>query len=416
MPEPESPSPSVRDLVRERDYVAFWLSRWTGTLGTQIQSVTMGWQIYALSRRTMSVGESAFNVSLIGLVTFAPLLLLALPAGETADRHDRRGVLLACYVLETGAAGVLVAASVFQFATVPLLLAVAVAFGVARAFFSPANSALGPMLVPRALLPRAIAFNSLAWQSASIVGPAIGGLLVASSAGLAYGATVGLYLVATVGLLPIRGNTRPTVQPGSRLALITEGLAYVWSNRVVFGAISLDLAAVILGGATALLPAFAKDVLHLGSDGFGILRAAPALGATVVGVYLARRPIRRRSGLIMFIGVGVFGVATLVFGLSHWLWLSVLALAVLGGADALSVFVRQTLVQVLTPDAMRGRVGAVSGLFISASNELGEFESGLAARFLGAIGAAVFGGVGAIIATGAWAAWFPALRKADRLE
>ena len=416
MPESESPSPTVRDLLRERDYVAVWLSRWTGTLGTQIQSVTMGWQIYALSRRTMSVGESAFNVSLIGLVTFAPLLLLALPAGETADRHDRRGVLLACYVLETGAAGVLVAASVFQFATVPLLLAVAVAFGVARAFFSPANSALGPMLVPRALLPRAIAFNSLAWQSASIVGPAIGGLLVASSAGLAYGATVGLYLVATVGLLPIRGNTRPTVQPGSRLALITEGLAYVWSNRVVFGAISLDLAAVILGGATALLPAFAKDVLHLGSDGFGILRAAPALGATVVGVYLARRPIRRRSGLIMFIGVGVFGVATLVFGLSHWLWLSVLALAVLGGADALSVFVRQTLVQVLTPDAMRGRVGAVSGLFISASNELGEFESGLAARFLGAIGAAVFGGVGAIIATGAWAAWFPALRKADRLE
>ena len=416
MPEPERDSPSVRDLLRECDYVAFWISRWLGTLGTQIQSVAMGWQVYALSRQTLGVGASAFNVSLIGLVTFAPLLLLALPAGETADRHDRRAVLLAGYVGEIVAVGFLTAATALHFATIPLLLAVAVAFGVARAYFSPANTALGPMLVPRELLPRAIAFNSLAWQSASIIGPAIGGLLVASSAGLAYGATVGLYLVATVGLLPIRGNTRPTVQPGSRLALITEGLAYVWSNRVVFGAISLDLAAVILGGATALLPAFAKDVLHLGSDGFGILRAAPALGATVVGVYLARRPIRRRSGLIMFIGVGVFGVATLVFGLSHWLWLSVLALAVLGGADALSVFVRQTLVQVLTPDAMRGRVGAVSGLFISASNELGEFESGLAARFLGAIGAAVFGGVGAIIATGAWAAWFPALRKADRLE
>ena len=252
MPQPESPSPSVRDLLRQRDYVAFWLSRWTGTLGTQIQSVTMGWQIYALSRRTLGVGESAFNVSLIGLVTFAPLLLLALPAGETADRHDRRGVALACYVLEIAAAGVLVAASVFGFATIPLLLAVAVAFGVARAFFSPANSALGPMLVPRALLPRAIAFNSLAWQSASIIGPAIGGLLVAASAGMAYGATLALYLAATVGLLLIRGNTRPTVQPGSRLALMREGLAYVWSNRVVFGAISLDLAAVILGGATAL--------------------------------------------------------------------------------------------------------------------------------------------------------------------
>ena len=195
-----------------------------------------------------------------------------------------------------------------------------------------------------------------------------------------------------------------------------EGLAYVWTNRVVFGAISLDLAAVILGGATALLPAFAKDVLHLGAQGFGILRAAPALGATVVGLTLARAPIRRHAGMIMFAGVGVFGVATVVFGESTLLWLSVIALAVLGGADALSVFVRQTLVQLMTPDAMRGRVGAVSGLFIGASNELGEFESGLVARFLGPVGAAVFGGVGAIVVTGAWAALFPALRKADRLE
>ena len=416
MPDPESDSPSVRDLLRERDYVAFWISRWLGTLGTQIQSVAMGWQIYALSRRTLDVGASAFNVSLIGLVTFAPLLLLALPAGETADRHDRRGVLMVCYIGEILGAGVLTAAAALGFASIPLLLATAVAFGAARAFYSPANSALGPMLVPRALLPRAIAFNSLAWQSASILGPAIGGLLVALSPGAAFGAAFGLYLVAAVSLTLIRGNTRPTVQPGSRLALMREGLEYVWTHRVVFGAISLDLAAVILGGATALLPAFAKDVLHLGAQGFGILRSAPALGATVVGLTLARRPIRRHSGLIMFAGVGVFGVATVVFGESKWLWLSVIALAVLGGADMLSVFVRQTLVQLMTPDAMRGRVGAVSGLFISASNELGEFESGLVARFLGPVGAAVFGGVGAIIVTGAWAAWFPALRKADRLE
>ena len=416
MPEPESDSPPVRDLLRERDYVAFWISRWLGTLGTQIQSVTMGWQIYALSRRTLDVGTSAFNVSLIGLVTFAPLLLLALPAGETADRHDRRGVLLACYMGEIIGAGVLTAAAALGFASIPLLLATAASFGVARAYFSPANSALGPMLVPRKLLPRAIAFNSLAWQSASIIGPAIGGLLVAISPGAAFGAALGLYLIAAVCMTLIRGNTRPTVQPGSRLALMKEGLAYVWTHRVVFGAISLDLAAVILGGATALLPAFARDVLHLGPQGFGILRSGPALGATVVGLTLARRPIRRHAGLIMFTGVGVFGVATVVFGESRLLWLSVISLAVLGGADMLSVFVRQTLVQLMTPDAMRGRVGAVSGLFISASNELGEFESGLAARFLGPVGAAVFGGVGAIIVTGAWAAWFPALRKADRLE
>jgi len=416
MTEPEGVQPSLRALFRERDYVAFWLSRWTGTLGTQIQSVTMGWQIYALSRRTLSVNLSAFNVSLIGLVTFAPLLLLALPGGETADRHDRRGVLFLCYLWESAAVAVLLAASWLGFASVPILLAMAVAFGAARAYFSPANSALGPMLVPRALLPRAIAMNSLAWQSASIIGPAIGGALVSVSPALAYGATFGLYLAATLALLVIRQNTRPIVQPGSRLALIREGLDYVWTNRVVFGAISLDLAAVILGGATALLPAFAKDVLHLGPSGFGVLRAAPALGATLIGLYLARRPIRRHAGVIILVGVGVFGAATVLFGVSKFLWLSFIALAVLGGADALSVFVRQTLVQLMTPDAMRGRVGAVSGLFISASNELGEFESGLAARFLGVVGSAIFGGVGALMVTGVWASWFPALREADRLE
>ena len=206
------------------------------------------------------------------------------------------------------------------------------------------------------------------------------------------------------------------MQPGSRLALVKEGLVYVWTHKVVFGAISLDLAAVLLGGATALLPAFAKDVLHVGASGFGVLRAGPALGATAVGLFLTVHPIRRRAGLTMFAGVAVFGAATVVFGLSKLLWLSVIALAVLGGADALSVFVRQTLVQLMTPDAMRGRAAAVSTLFISASNELGEFESGVAARFLGPVGAALFGGIGAVGVTGLWAFLFPALRKADRLE
>jgi len=416
MPGPESSPSSLRDLLRERDYVAFWLSRWMGTLGTQIQSVTMGWQVYALSRRTLSVDVSAFNVSLIGLVTFAPLLLLTLPAGETADRHDRRRILLICYLVEVALAGVLLAASWRGFASVPILLAVAVGFGAVRAYFSPALSALGPMLVPRRLLPRSIAMNSLAWQSASILGPALGGLLIAVSPAAAYGAALALYAAAIVASLRIRQNTKPVVQPGSRMALIREGLAYVWANKMVFGSISLDLAAVILGGATALLPAFAKDVLHLGPDGFGILRAAPALGATVVGLVIARRPIHRRAGPVILIGVAVFGAATVVFGASKLLWLSVVALAVLGGADALSVFVRQTLVQVVTPDAMRGRVGAVSGLFISASNELGEFESGLAARFLGVVGSAIVGGVGAVLVTPLWAVLFPALRKADRLE
>ena len=411
-----SDATSTRALLGQRDYVLFWCSRWLGTLGSQIQGVTMGWQIYAVSRRTLSVGASALNVSLIGLVTFIPLLLLALPAGEAADRHDRRGVLMICYVGELVAVAILVWAAFAGQASVPLLLGVAVLFGTSRAFFSPANSALGPMLVPRELLPRAIAFNSLAWQSGSIAGPAIAGLLIAISPGAAYAAVLGTYLASTACLWAIRQSTRPAAQPGSRLELVREGLRFVWDNKIIFGAISLDLAAVILGGATALLPAFARDVLHVGAQGFGLLRAAPAIGATAIGIYLARRPVMRHAGLIMFAGVGVFGAATVVFGVSKLVWLSVIALAVLGAADMLSVFVRGTLIQLKTPDAMRGRVGAVSNLFVGASNELGEFESGIAARLLGVVGAAVFGGVGALAATGLWAGMFPALRKADRLE
>ena len=417
MSEPAPALPSARALLREHDYLRFWASRWMGSFGSQIQSVTMGWQVYEISRRAhLTIGQSALNVSLIGLITFAPLFFLALPAGETVDRHDRRKVLLVCYAIESGAVGVLVAASLLHFASVPLLLVVAFVFGAARAFFSPANTALGPMLVPREHLPRAIAWNSLAWQSASVAGPAMAGFLIALSPGASYAATLGLYLLATIALLTIRRDTRPVVQPGSRMALVKEGLGYVWSNKVVFGAISLDLAAVILGGARALFPAYAREVLQVGAQGFGLLQAGPAIGATLVGLYLATHPIRRHAGAIMFTGVAVFGAMTVLFGLSHLLWLSVLALAILGGADMLSVFVRQTLVQLMTPDAMRGRVAAVSTLFISASNELGEFESGIAARFLGVVGAAVSGGIGAMIVTGLWAKLFPALRRADRLQ
>jgi MFS family permease len=417
MPDPAPALPSARALLREHDYLSFWASRWLGSFGSQIQSVTMGWQVYEISRRAhLGIGQSALNVSLIGLITFMPLFILALPAGETADRHDRRRVLLFCYAGESAAVAILAAASFLGFASVPLLLGVALLFGSSRAFFSPASTALGPMMVPREHLPRAIAWNSLAWHSASIAGPAMAGLLIAVSPGASYAATLGLYVASTIALLMIRRNTRPTVQPGSRLELVKEGLRYVWTNKVVFGAISLDLAAVILGGARALFPAFARDVLHVGPQGFGLLQAGPAVGATVVGLYLAAHPIRRRAGAIMFAGVAVFGAMTVVFGLSRSLWLSVVALAVLGGADMLSVFVRQTLVQLMTPDAMRGRVAAVSTLFISASNELGEFESGIAARLLGVVGAAVFGGVGAMIVTALWARLFPDLRRADRLQ
>ena len=419
--DPATPAPTVsptglRALLRERDYVKFWIDRFAGGLGGQVQGVALGWQMYALARRTHDVPTSAFYVGMIGLAAFIPVLLLTLIAGETADRHDRRKVLLCCFAGEILTVSVLATATWGGFASVPLLLCVAFAFGCFRAFFAPASSALGPMLVPRSLLPRAIAWNSLAWQMASIAGPTLAGLLIANDVGLAYAAALVLYLIAAAAVASIRKNARPEVQPGSRWQLVKEGLAYVWNNKIVFGAISLDLFAVLLGGATALLPVFARDVLHVGPEGFGLLRAGPAIGATVVAVILASNPIRRHAGLIMFAGVGLFGVATLVFALSKLLWLSVAALAVLGAADMVSVFVRSTLVQIVTPDVMRGRVSSASYLFIGASNELGEFESGVVARFLGPIGAALFGGVGAIVVTGAWAWLFPALRKADRLE
>jgi MFS family permease len=408
--------PSARALLKERDYLCFWASRWTGSFAAQIQSVAMGWQMYALARQTRSVEESAFLVGMIGLAAFVPVLLLTLPAGEIADRHDRKKVLLFCFTGEIISVLVLAVATWRGVASVPLLLVVAALFGASRAFFAPANTALGPMLVPRKLLPRAIAWNSLAWQSASIAGPAVGGFLVAASASHAYFTTFALYLLAALSVTMIRKSGQPVVNPGSRWQLMKEGLAYVWRQKIVFGAISLDLFAVLLGGATALLPVFARDVLHVGPEGFGILRAGPAIGATIVALSLAANPIRAKAGLWMFGGVAMFGIATLVFGLSKSMWLSVAALAVLGGADMLSVYVRQTLVQLVTPDNMRGRVAAASSVFVGASNELGEFESGVVARFLGPIGAAVFGGVGALVVTGLWARLFPALRKADRLE
>jgi MFS family permease len=417
VPAPFPTAASARDLLRQRDYLFYWVSRWMGGLGVQIQSVAMGWQVYDLSRQQhLDINHASFNVSLIGLITFAPLFFLALPAGMSADRYDRKRIMMLCYIGELAPSAILAAAEIFNFASVPLLLSVAVIFGASRAFLSPASTALGPMLVPRELLPRAIAWNSLAGQFGSIIGPAIAGLLIALSPGAAFEGAFVLYCAALISVSMIRGHTAPQAQPGSRWNLVKEGLAYVWTNKVVFGAISLDLAAVILGGATALLPAFARDVLKVGPEGFGLLRSAPAAGAAVVAIYLSIQPVRSKAGLKMFACVAAFSLATIVFGLSRMLWLSAGALATLGAADMMSVFVRQTLVQLVTPDAMRGRVAAVSTLFISASNELGEFRGGLVARFIGPINAVVYGGIGALIVTGVWARLFPALRTADRLE
>jgi MFS family permease len=409
------PGPEAGSLLRQPAYLRFWAARFLGVLAVQAQAVTIAWQVYGLARLHHDVREAAFAVGIVGLAQFLPLFALSLTAGETADRHDRRLIAVVCMGFEVVTSGALAVLAFTGIRTLWPIYVVAVGFGASRAFISPAYTALGPMLVPRSLLPRSIAWNSLAGQGATVAGPALGGLLCAISPTVSYVVSLTLYLAAAAALASIRAETRPLVQPGSRWALVKEGLVYVWTNRIVFGAISLDLFAVLLGGATALLPVFARDVLHVGASGFGVLRAGPALGAALVALLLTARPIRRKAGLVMFAGVAAFGAATVVFALSRNLVLSVLAMAAIGAADMLSVFVRQTLVQVTTPDVMRGRVAAVSMVFIGASNELGEFESGVVARLLGPVGAALFGGVGALVVTGLWAKLFPTLRDADRL-
>jgi MFS family permease len=403
-------------LLRRRPYAMFLAGRFFGTLATNSQSVVIAWEVYGIARATMSPAEAAFVVGMIGLVQFLPLFALTLIAGETADRHDRRWILIFCYVSQLLISVGLACRAAVGGGRLWPIFAVAVLFGSARAFFQPTASALGPMLVPLRLLPRAIATNSLAAQLAMVLGPALGGLLCVVSPLLGYVVSAGLFAAAATCAFLIRADTQPRVEADrSRVAQIREGLVYVWGNKLVLGAISLDLFAVLLGGATGLLPVFARDVLKVGPQGFGILRASPAVGALIMAAYLAYRPIRSRAGVKMLLAVGLFGLMTVIFAFSRSVPLSIFALAMLGGADMVSVFTRQSLVQIATPDQMRGRVSAVSTLFIGASNELGEFESGVAARLLGPVGSVAFGGIGAAAVTGVWAWLFPQLRRVDRL-
>lgn len=419
MARPPLPSSSI---FRHGDFARLCATRFLSSLATQAQAVTIGWQVYNVARQTHTVPESAFLVGMIGLAQFLPLFALSLVSGATADRRDRRKLVLTCMIGDIAIVLTLAVLSLSHSPSLPLIFALSAGFGVVRAFLGPATTALGPMLVPRDELPRAIAWSSMAWQSASIIGPMIAGLLIAASPAVAYAAAGLAYMIGWVLVFGIKADTTPEAQPGSRLEQIKEGLAYVWTNKIVFGAISLDLFAVLLGGATALLPVFARDVLHVGPEGFGILRAGPALGAVFIAILFSWRPIQRHAGAWMFGGVAIFGAATIAFALVHlipdtalWVPLSVAALATLGAGDMMSVYVRQTLMQIVTPDHMRGRVGAVSMVFIGASNELGEFETGIVARLLGPVGACLFGGIGSLIVTGAWAWMFPSLRKADRL-
>jgi MFS family permease len=398
------------------DFRAFWTSRLAGVLGTSAQSAAIAWQVYEIARRTQGVAESALYVGLIGLAQFITLFAFTLPAGIVADRHDRKkivGVVLFAQLL--------LSLAFFAYSFIPHppfwgLFALSAVLGACRAFSAPASSAIGPMLVPKHILPKAIAVNSMAFQTGLIVGPALGGVLVGFSPRFAYGFCAGLCLIAALLILTIRTPTAPDAPSGSKMTMLKEGMAYIWSNKVILGAISLDLFAVLLGGAVALMPIYVRDILHAGPQAFGLLRASPAIGAIITSFILSWSPIRRHAGPWMFGGVAVFGISTIVFGLSEMIWVSIAAMIVLGAADMISVYVRGTLVQIVTPNHMRGRVASVSYLFIGASNELGEFETGVVARLMGPVNAALFGGIGSLIVTGSWIKLFPALYKADRLE
>ncbi len=384
--------------------------------GTQIEAITLAWQVYHIARLTRSIEESAFMVGMVGLCQFLPMFALTLFAGNAADRYNRKAIVIWALLAEAVGVLALTLLSLQPAQGLMPIFVIAGLFGAARAFLSPAASALVPMLVTRDDMPVAISFSTTIWMTGVIVGPFIGGLLIAGSIPLAYGAAALTYGVGIAMILSIRANTTPERQTGHPLTLVVEGLSYVWQNKVVFGAISLDLFAVLLGGATALLPAFATDILHVGPMGNALLRMGPAVGGLAMSTYLTFRPIKRKAGVKMFLGVAAFGLSTVVFAFSRSLPLSLLALAVLGAGDMISVNVRQTLIQIVTPDHMRGRVSAVSGLFISGSNELGEFESGVLSRFIGPVMAAAFGGIGTMVVTGAWAWMFPALRRADKLD
>lgn len=405
-------------VFRHHAFRNFWLTRIFAVIGLQMQSVAIGWQVYELARQTLSIEKSAFLLGMIGLAQFVPLFFLSLIGGQTADRYNRKIIIMIFFGVEVLLSALLISSTNFPAnKALIIIFSVAAGFGIVRAFLPAAMTALGPSLVPIDELPQAIAWNSLAFQLASVAGPALGGILFYYGADMVYLTCLILQAIAILILLFTKTPKQNlNAQNHQMMRLIKEGLKFVWNNKIVLGAMSLDLAVVLLAGATALLPIFAKDILHQGPEALGILRSSMAIGAAIVAFLLAFKPIRQKVGLYMFIAVMVFGVATVGFGYSRHLWLSVFFLALAGGADMISVYIRSSLVQIATPDEMRGRVSAVSMLFISASNELGEFQSGIAARFIGPINAVIFGGIGAILISFGWMKLFTPLRDANSFD
>jgi MFS family permease len=396
-------------VYRDRDFNIFLGSRFLSTVAMQIQSVAVGWQVYEIARTPLALG-------FVGLAQFVPMFLLTLPAGDVSDRFDQRKVLAASLFVEAVAGALLMALTLSHLHEALLFYLVMMLFGAARGFSGPASQSLLPFIVTAERLPKSIAWSSSAFQTAVIAGPAIGGFLYAIGPLAAYAACTLCFVGSGIGTSILGGRRLVHGESKtSRIERVIEGVRFVRHRPVVLGAISLDLFAVLLGGATALLPVYARDILHVGPVGLGILRSAPAVGAAVVAISLGRRPLERQTGAKMFGAVAIFGIATIVFGMSANFYLSLVALFVLGASDMVSVFIRSALIQFATPDAMRGRVSAVNMLFIGASNELGEFESGLTAAWFGTVPSVIIGGIGTLLIVAIWMKLFPPLRTVDRL-
>jgi MFS family permease len=396
-------------LLKHPSFLLFVLSRAFSRFSGQIAAVAVGWQIYDLT-------GSAFDLGMVGLVQFLPTALLVFVAGHAVDRYERKRVVQICLIVEALTALLLAWGAYTGSLTVPEIFVAMAVLGTAGAFESPATAALLPLVAPPGSLQRATAISSGVGQIATITGPALGGLAYVVSPALPYGLMVAFCLAGAILMGAIRLTQPAVVRDAATPADLFAGVRFVRNNPAILGTISLDLFAVLLGGATALLPIYARDILQTGPLGLGILRAAPAVGALLMTAVLARHAINRRVGMRMFQAVIVFGVATVVFAVSQLMPLSVLALAIMGAADTVSVVIRFSLVQLATPDEMRGRVGAVNFLFINASNQLGQFESGVTAALLGAVPAAVLGGVGTVAIALLWMKLFPTLRNVERLE
>ena len=399
---------SLHALVRYQPFLQLWLARVFGTAASQMMLVAIGWHMYDLT-------SSAWDLGLVGLFQFLPALGLALLAGHVVDRHHRGRILALCLAMQAAVALTLLLAHRAQADSRALLLGLSLALGAVRAFQMPAQQSLIPQLVPPALLPRAMALSAAGMQAAIIGGPALGGWLAVWGMGAVYGTSLACFAVACTLVALLRYAYTPAAREPVRWGTVLAGVQFIWQRKPVLGAITLDLFAVLLGGAVALLPIYAKDILHTGPVGLGFLRSAPAVGALLASVVLTRLPPERQVGRTLLVAVGVFGACMVAFGLSRNVYLSLLALAVSGAADMVNVVIRQTLVQLETPDAMRGRVSAVNSIFIGASNQLGEFESGATAALLGPVASVVLGGVGTLAVALAWVWLFPSLAQRDRM-